>query len=80
MCKTQFVAQVAPVTPPAPAVKIMLTVAEAAQAISVSEVYMWRLVGRKSIPSVKVGRSRRILVSALEGYAHSLADEGDDVA
>lgn len=63
-----------------PPVKIALTVFEAAQALGISEVNMWRMVGKKVVPSVKVGRSRRILVSALERYAESLTSGGDDDA
>lgn len=59
-------------------VKIALTVPEAARAIGVSEVHMWRMVGKKIIPSIKIGRSRRILVSALEKYVESLADDAEE--
>ena len=79
MNKTLMTAQAA-VVAPAPSVKIMLTVSEAAQALGISEVYMWRLVGRKVIPSVKVGRARRILVTALQDYANQLAAAETDVA
>lgn len=64
--------------PSAPPVTLMLTVADAARALSISEPVMWRLIARKEIPSVKVGRSRRILVSALEAYAEKLATEASD--
>lgn len=80
MKRPAMVMQAIPVMQPAPAVKIALTVPEAAQAIGVSEVFMWRLVGRKIVPSVRIGRSRRILVAALEKYAESLADDSGDAA
>lgn len=63
-------------------VKLLLTIPEAAQAMGVSEVYMWRMISgrRKLIPSVKVGRARRIKTSDLEAYVESLSDNADDVA
>ncbi|MFI5839414.1 helix-turn-helix domain-containing protein [Catenuloplanes sp. NPDC051500] len=51
-------------------------VKEVAQLISVTERYVWHLVGTGVLPSLKIGNSRRILRSDLDAYLDSLrADE-----
>jgi excisionase family DNA binding protein len=61
---------------PIPAqVKILLTVDEAATALSLGRTYLYRLLMSKEIVSVKVGRIRRVPVSALSDYvARRLAE------
>jgi excisionase family DNA binding protein len=48
--------------------KILLTVEEAAEALSLGRTYTYELVLRKQIGSVKVGRRRRIPVEALHDF------------
>lgn len=59
---------------PAP-IKVLLTVDEAATALSLGRTYLYRLLMSKEIVSVKVGRVRRIPVAALNDYvARRLAE------
>ncbi len=48
--------------------KLLLSVDEAAMALSVGRSLVYELVMREEIVSVKVGRLRRIPVSALQSY------------
>lgn len=63
-------------------IKLLLTPEEAAQAIGVSRARIYELLGQREIPSLKVGRSRRVPVSVLQGWiARELAEQcGDDAA
>lgn len=51
--------------------KLLLTVREAAETLSLSEATVWRLLERGDIPSVKIGRSRRIKTDDLRAYVNS---------
>lgn len=52
--------------------KLLLTVAQAADSLQISERKMWDMVGRKVIRSIKPdGRSRRIPLSALHEYINA---------
>lgn len=51
-----------------PPMKVLLTVEEAAQAMSVGRTLMWELVMRLQIKSIKVGRTRRVPVVALQEF------------
>jgi excisionase family DNA binding protein len=63
-------------TPSQVPVKLLLTVEEAARALSVGRTVMWELVMRRQVKSVKVGRSRRVPVAALEEFvARELANQ-----
>lgn len=48
--------------------KLLLTVEEAAESLSLGRTFVYALVMRREILSVKVGRKRRIPVSALEEF------------
>lgn len=48
----------------------LATVAEAARYLKVSEPTIWRWVRGGRLPSVKVGRLRRIPLAALDGLVH----------
>ena len=52
---------------PAP-VKVLLTVEEVAQAMGLGRTYVYELVMRREIRSIKLGRKRRIPVSALHDF------------
>jgi excisionase family DNA binding protein len=49
-------------------VKLLLTMEEAAQALGVGRTFLYTLVMKKEIASIKIGRARRIPVSALEQF------------
>lgn len=48
--------------------KVLLTVEEAAEALSVGRTLVFGLVRGQAIRSIKVGRARRIPVAALQEY------------
>jgi excisionase family DNA binding protein len=58
--------------------RLLLTPAEAAEAIGVSRSKLYELLGAGQIQSVYVGRSRRIPVTALEEFVAQLAGETAD--
>lgn len=49
-------------------VKLLLTPKEAANSLGIGVTLLYALLSRKRIMSMKVGRLRRIPVSALEAY------------
>lgn len=53
---------------------LLHTVEEAAQRLRFSRAKTYALVMDGTIPSVKVGRSRRISAAALEGYVAGLTE------
>ena len=55
--------------------KLLLTVEEAAQRLSVGRPKMWQLVMRGDVVSLKIGASRRVSVAALEDYVQRLTAE-----
>jgi excisionase family DNA binding protein len=57
--------------------RVLLTVAEAAERLGVARSYLYLYVRDGSIPSVKLGRARRIPVKALDQFIERLlADQG----
>ena len=52
---------------PAP-VKMLLTIDEAAKAMSVGRTLLYDLLMRKEIASIKVGRVRRVPLAAIDDY------------
>jgi excisionase family DNA binding protein len=48
--------------------KVLLTVDEAARALSLGRTLVYELVMKREIESIKVGRMRRIPVTALQDY------------
>jgi len=57
--------------------KLLLTVEEAAQALSLGRTFVYDLVMRRQIVSIKVGCKRRIPVTALHEFvARQLTQEG----
>ena len=49
----------------------LLKVPDVAKMLGVSEVTVWRLVGRGELESIKIGRSRKIDPAAVEAYKKS---------
>jgi excisionase family DNA binding protein len=72
-------AQGQPAAPPAPdgdgrQEPLLVTVEEAARLLSVSRSTVFELMDRRSLPSLKIGRSRRIRMADLERFVS--ADAG----
>ena len=58
--------------------KKLLTVAESATYLGISRSLLYSYVLRGEIPSIKIGRARRIPVSALDEFiARELADQAE---
>lgn len=49
-------------------IKLLLTMDEAARALGLGRALLYTLVMKKQIASVKIGRARRVPVSALETF------------
>ena len=54
---------------------ILVSVAEAAHMLSIGRTAAWELVRKQKIKSVKIGRTRRVPVSAVQEYVQRLLDE-----
>lgn len=63
--------------------KLMLTVVEAAELLGIKRTLMYTLLGSGAVPSVQIGRLRRIRRTDLEIYAAQLIPtewtEGEDI-
>lgn len=57
------------------ATKLLLDVDEAAEALGVKRTHLYQLLGRGELESVKIGRSRRVPVGALEDYVARLREQ-----
>jgi excisionase family DNA binding protein len=57
-----------------PELQILMTVEEAAKALSVGRTQMFKLIADGSVSSVRIGRSRRVSVDAIREYARKLED------
>ena len=61
--------------------KKLLTVAESATYLGISRSLLYSYVLRGEIPSIKIGRARRIPVTALDDFiARELADQADETS
>ncbi len=58
-----------------PPIKLLLTVEEAAQALSLGRTFLYELLASGAIASVKIGGARRVLYSSLVDYIHRLVQE-----
>ena len=56
---------------------LLLTVRQAAETLALGQTEIWRLIGRGDLPSVKLGRSRRVVVAGLEEYVRVRLAEGE---
>ena len=54
---------------------ILVSVADAAHMLSIGRTAAWELVRKQKIKSVKIGRTRRVPVSAVQEYVQRLLDE-----
>ncbi len=59
---------------------ILVTVAETASMLSIGRTAAWELVRTHKIKSIKIGRTRRVPMSAIQEYVAHLLDEGGEVA
>jgi excisionase family DNA binding protein len=57
--------------------KLLLTPEEAAEALGVGRSRVYDLMRTRVFPSVKIGRARRVPVSAVRGYVDQLTDSLD---
>ncbi|WP_424536812.1 helix-turn-helix domain-containing protein [Sphaerisporangium viridialbum] len=55
--------------------KLLLTVPEAAEALSISRAKLYHLMSNGEIPYLHIDRSRRIPASALENYVAALLEK-----
>lgn len=55
--------------------ELMLTVDETATALKISKSYVKKLIAAKIVPSVQVGRCRRVRVTDLRAYVAGLGGE-----
>lgn len=53
---------------------ILVTVDELAKALSIGRTAAWELVHKGKIKSVKIGRTRRVPVSAIQEYVQKLLE------
>ncbi len=56
--------------------RLLLRVEEAARRLSLSRSAMWSLVSSGSVPSIHVGRARRIVAADLEAWVTKRGLEG----
>lgn len=54
---------------------ILITVDEAAAMLSIGRTIAWELVRKRKIKSVKIGRTRRVPVIAIQEYIDRLLEE-----
>jgi excisionase family DNA binding protein len=55
--------------------RLLLDVHSAAEALSISRAQLYRLLQVHAIPSVRIGRSRRIRVADLSAYLEALSSD-----
>lgn len=55
--------------------RLLLTVEEAAEALSLGKTKVYELIGEGLLRTVSVGRARRVPVDALHEFVTSLTDE-----
>ena len=72
MPKKSIVTQLA-VVAPMPSAKLLVSIPEAAQALSLGQTQVWKMVASGELRSVRIGRARRVLFSALQEYVLALA-------
>jgi excisionase family DNA binding protein len=55
--------------------RLLLTVSEFGEALGIGRTLAYELVLKGKVPSVKIGRARRVPAAAVEAYVARLADE-----
>jgi excisionase family DNA binding protein len=56
--------------------KVLCSVPDLAAMLSIGRTAAWELVRTRTIRSVKIGRTRRVPLSAIQEYLERLLDEG----
>jgi excisionase family DNA binding protein len=54
---------------------ILVSVADAAHMLSIGRTAAWELVRKQKIKSVKIGRTRRVPIAAIQEYIERLIDQ-----
>ena len=54
---------------------ILVSVADAARMLSIGRTAAWELVRKQKIKSVKIGRTRRVPIVAIQDYVNRLMDD-----
>jgi excisionase family DNA binding protein len=54
---------------------ILVSVADAAQMLSIGRTAAWELVRKQKVKSVKIGRTRRVPIAAIQEYIQRLLDD-----
>ena len=54
---------------------ILVSVVEVARMLSIGRTAAWELVRKQKITSVKIGRTRRVPIVAIQEYIQNLLDE-----
>lgn len=57
---------------------LLLTIADAAQRLSIGRSMLYTLIQRGELPSVKLGGARRVLLADLEAFVTRLRDQYDE--
>lgn len=55
--------------------KLVYTVAEACEQLSISRAQLYRLMDMGQLASIKVGRSRRVTAKQLDAFVHALEQQ-----
>lgn len=58
--------------------EVLITVPEAARRLAISRSYLYQYLQRGRLPSVRIGRARRIRVADLEAFVERLRNEHND--
>ena len=59
--------------------EVLITVPEAARRLAISRSYLYQYLQRGTLPSVRIGRTRRIRVTDLAAFVERLQEEHNDV-
>jgi excisionase family DNA binding protein len=59
--------------------KVLLTIDEAAQALSIGRTLLYELLMHQQIASIKVGRARRVPMAAIDDYVNRQLTNTDAV-
>jgi len=54
---------------------ILVSVADAARLLSIGRTAAWELIRKRKIRSVKIGRTRRVPILAIQEYIQRLLDD-----
>jgi excisionase family DNA binding protein len=65
---------------PESVLRVLLTVEQAAERLSISRTNMFKLIKAKRIESVRIGQLRRVPATAIDAYVHRLIAEQNSAA